>query len=209
MIERFKNISALKLIFSAARGLVALFLIKGGAELAADRICRGNGSLAQRVYARQDFEMSGITLTEEGYVAADNDPQMIIQADTKINTVKFYAEYSLQPGEIVMYYTTSPEGDFSERKRVWFAPVPGQDGWYEADMNIKNVCRLRLDPTIYAGNIMNLGDIVINEERSAGEFFNISYSHFYILIVYTGIISSFLRIVQELFTKNSHRVYEN
>ncbi len=140
MLKKFKQLSAWQLIFGSVLSLIVLFVVKSLVDYGVDRISRANGSLYQQVYTYNDFSISSIVSKDDvTYVSSDNDPQMIITGYKKLSTVKFYAKFSILPGEMTMYYTTAEDAPFSERKRVWFSPFVGQDGWYETNMNMKEV----------------------------------------------------------------------
>ena len=101
----------------------------------------------------------------------------------------------------MVYYTTKEGEGFSENKRWWAQPVDGEDNWYVVEMGLKNVRSLRIDPTMYAGNQMTFGTFIINEERTLSDYIAPDARRIFNLLLYTGIISSVLRFVQEIFTK--------
>lgn len=202
MIDRFKKMSGRAIVCFSALFLIAVFLIGCTFSLVYESALRKRGKLTQTVYTFSDFEAYSFKDGENGAViTTDNDPQMILSGERYLTNIKFYMDYTVFPGEITLYYTQKQGQGFSERKRVWAKPVRGEDGYYEFDLPAKKVLSVRIDPTMYAGNELSFGDFVFNGEKSAADYYRVDYTHLYLLIVYTVILSSCIRFVQELFIK--------
>lgn len=196
-----KKIASWQIIAFSALFLVVLFLMRGFWDYASENISRSNETLVQSRMTVSDFQQMSMKADGDLLISTDSDPQLIWQADQKITNIKFYMETSLYPGEIVVYYTTKDGEGFSENKRLWAQPVDGEDNWYIVEMGLKNVRSLRIDPTMYAGNQMKFGTFIINEERTLSDYITPDARRIFNLLLYTGIISSVLRFVQEFFTK--------
>lgn len=196
-----KKIASWQIIAFSAFFLVALFLLCGFWGYAAENISRSNETLVQSRMTVSDFQQISMKADGDRLISTDSDPQLIWQADQKITNIKFYMEPSLYPGEIVVYYTTKDGEGFSENKRLWAHPVDGENNWYVAELGLKDVRGLRIDPTMYAGNHMTFGTFVINEERTLSDYIAPDARRIFNLLLYTGIISSVLKFVQEIFTK--------
>lgn len=196
-----KKIASWQIIAFSALFLVVLFLMRGFWDYAAENISRSNETLVQSRMTVSDFQQMSMKADGDLLTSTDSDPQLIWQADQKITNIKFYMETSLYPGEIVVYYTTKDGEGFSENKRLWAQPVDGEDNWYIVEMGLKNVRSLRIDPTMYAGNQMKFGTFIINEERTLSDYIAPDARRIFNLLLYTVIISSVLKFVQEFFTK--------
>ena len=142
----------------------------------------------------ESAEKEGVIIT------TDNDPQMILDGEQKFSSLRFYMESTVYPGEMVIYYTEKGDAGFSVQKRLWIVP-DSQMNWYIVKTPMKSVTSLRIDPTMYAGNILEFGDFIFNEEKSLGEYFTVSYGDIFNLVIYTGIISSVLKFLQEILKK--------
>ena len=92
-----------------------------------EKSARSSGTLVTSVLKADDFELIGIRTEEDGYVTENDDPQMIYMLDGTLSSVRIEMKYSLEPGEIVMYYTNPGDAGFSPRKRVW-AVLDGEPG---------------------------------------------------------------------------------
>lgn len=203
MKKKFSQASALTLILGSAVFLILAFLLKGISGFVGYKIMTHNDSMQVLHLSAQDFALSGIEQTgENSYITTDGDPQMTANINTKVCCVKFYAEYDTHPGEIVAYYTKNEQQGFSARKRLFFKPVDGLEGWYEAETAFKNIYNLRIDPTMYQGVNMQLGEFVINGEKNLGDWLNVGYGDIYYFVIYTGIISSCLKMIQLLLKRD-------
>lgn len=202
MTEKFKSASAKVLISFSAIFLIFIFILNGAFNFAAEAIAKSNGSLKTFTMQYDEFRLESLRYDSEGNLASsDTDPQLILEEKMKLTRIKFYMESTIYPGEMVMYYTVKEGQGFSERKRVWAKPIQGQDNWYEIDLPMKTVLSIRIDPTIYAGNRLYFGDFIFNEEKSFADYFKVSYGDVFNLMLYTGILSSILRFIQEILTK--------
>lgn len=197
MIDKIKRISSRRIITFTAIGLVAAFIANGLLGYITETSARKNGSLSQYTVSATDFVWNGIKHKEGVVITTDNDPQMILETPQKFSSLKFYMECSIYPGEMCVYYTQPGDEAFSVQKRLWIVPTD-QSNWYMVDTSMMDITALRIDPTMYAGNILGFGDFIFNEEKAFSDYFDISYGDVFDLIVYTGIISSVLKFLQEM-----------
>lgn len=201
MIEKIRNISSRRIIVATALLLVVCFVAKGAFGFIAETAARKNGSLEYKVMSVEDFEWSGIENRDGILITTDLDSQLATRAVPKFSSLKFYMEYTIFPGEMVVYYMEEGDPGFYPHKRRWITPVQGQMGWYTVDIPMKTVTAIRIDPTMYAGNQLTFGDFIFNEEKTAADFFAVSYGDIFNLFLYTGIISSVLKFLQEMLKK--------
>ena len=201
MIEKIKNISSRRIILGTALLLVVCFVAKGAFGFVTEASARKNGSLEYKVLSVEDMEWSGIESRDGALVTTDLDPQLATRELTKFSSLKFYMEYTIFPGEMVVYYMEPGDLGFSADKRIWLTPVQGEMGWYTADTSMKTVTAIRIDPTMYAGNQLAFSDFIFNEEKTVADYFEISYGEIFNLFLYTGIISSVLKFLQEMLKK--------
>ncbi len=194
MLTRFRKASGRGLILTTALLLILIYLLKGVRGRLSETLARKDGSLKEITVEASDFEMSGLREDGEGWHTTDNDPQMIYRLDSKLSKVSFTMTWTLEPGEIVMYYMEEGDIGFSPSKRVWAKPTAG-DG-YEFSMPMKKVTYVRIDPTMYPANHLEFSPITFNRPSGVSGYFRPEASDFFELIIYTGIISSLLRYLQ-------------
>ena len=200
MVDKIKNVSSKTIIGFTAVMLVTAFIVKGLWGYAVETSAFKNGTLETYTITSTDFVWNGIKEKDGQVVTTDNDPQMLLEKPQKFTSLKFYMDASIHPGEMVVYYTEPGDAGFSSQKRLWVVPTD-QLGWYTVETSLKNVTALRVDPTMYAGNILAFGDFTFNREKPLGDYFAVSYGDVFNLIVYTGIISSVLKFLQEIIRK--------
>lgn len=129
--------------------------------------------LAPAAYSAEDFTLNALVEKEDGvYVTTDTDPYMTIKLDRAVKKVEFSADYYVSPGEIVLFYTKSPEQDFSYAN--YCIAHTDSDGSYRFDLDGKYVCQIRIDPTSIGGNRINLGEITVNNNITLADYFNLS-----------------------------------
>ncbi|MBQ3008049.1 MAG: hypothetical protein IJD80_00540, partial [Oscillospiraceae bacterium] len=158
---------------------------------------RRDGSLVQYTASADDFELKHITKNKDGYKTTDHDSQMIMEKQQKFSSMKFYMTYTVEPGEIVLYYKNPGDEHFSEQKRLWAQPVDHEENRYIVKMPMKEVTEIRLDPSMFAGNQLTFGDFVFNEEKTVTDYFAVTYTDVFCLILYTLVISACLKYGQE------------
>ena len=200
MVDKIKNISSRMIIVGTALALIAGFLAQCLYGFVMESSAVKNGSLENYTLASTDFQWEGIRVKNGQVITTDNDPQMLFEKAQKFTSLTFYMESSIYPGETVVYYTEPGDAGFSVQKRLWIVPTD-QLGWYTVETSMKNVTALRVDPTMYAGNVLTFGDFIFNREKTLGDYFAVSYSDVFNLIIYTGIISSVLKFLQEIIRK--------
>ena len=200
MVDKIKNISSRMIIVGTALALIAGFLAQCLYGFVMESSAVKNGSLENYTLASTDFQWEGIRVKNGQVITTDNDPQMLFEKAQKFTSLTFYMESSIYPGEMVVYYTEPGDAGFSVQKRLWIVPTD-QLGWYTVETSMKNVTALRVDPTMYAGNVLTFGDFIFNREKTLGDYFAVSYSDVFNLIIYTGIISSVLKFLQEIIRK--------
>lgn len=203
MVKKIEKIRSWHIILFSALLLVAVFLATGLVRWSMDSSARRDGSMQEYTTDCVHFRMMGFDYKGEGYsyVVSNHDPQMLSETPQAFTSLKFYMESSMHPGEVVMYYSTEKAPGYSEHRRLWATSVDGEPNWYLIETPVKNVTALRLDPTMYIGNELTFGDFIFNREKSFGDFFEITSGRMYELIVYTAVISSCLRWLQEFITK--------
>ena len=200
MIDRLKKISSRAIILGTATVLVAAFVFSGLFAFVSESSARKSGDLYSFSLSAPNFTWNGIKNKDGEVITTDNDPQMILDAQIEFSSLRFYMKSSIYPGEMVVYYTEPGDRGFSSQKRLWIVPTDQPD-WYMVETPMKTVTSLRIDPTMYAGNVLDLGEFVFNEEKAFSDYFAISYGDIFDLIIYTGIISSVLKFLQEMLKK--------
>ena len=197
MIKKLEKIKSWHIFAFSASILILIFLANGFYNYFTESTARKDGTLATFTLTADDFELKGVEKTSEGYKTTDHDGQIIREETFKFSSVKFTMTYTVEPGEIVLYYRTGDDKNFSEQKRLWAQPVDDEENRYIVTMPVKEVTAIRLDPSMFAGNDLTFGDFVFNTEKSFGDYFDISYSRVFDLILYTAVISACLKYAQE------------
>ena len=203
MVKKIEKIKSWQIILFSALLLVAVFIGTGLVRWSMDSSARKDGSMQRVTTDCLRFQCMGVEWTGEEwtFLITNPDPQMLMETPQAFTSLKFYMESSMHPGEVVMYYSTEKAPGYSEHRRLWANSVDGEPNWYLIETKVKNITALRLDPTMYIGNELTFGDFIFNREKSFGDFFEITSGRMYELIVYTAIISSCLRWLQEFITK--------
>ena len=211
----------LSLSFTAVLALSAAIVL--GANLAAGRIAdmRVNsaykdGSLVSEQLSAEDFEMEGLAERKRDgvvkYVATDSDPQMYYTVDGLFTNMTFTMENTMPYTEIVVYYTTTADQGFSEKQRLWAQPVKGSENTFAFSLPMQYVHTLRIDPTVSGGSFLTFGSFQLNGEnasRESGpgysplEFLGFTATDLPFFVLYTGLLASIIRFIQDLFTKKS------
>ncbi len=158
-----------------------------------EKAARSSGSLTATVLSVDDFELSGIRKEDSGYVTVNDDPQMVYVYDGYISEVRMEMKYSLEPGEIVMYYTNPGDAGFSPRKRIW--AVPDGERGYVFSLPMQQVHEIRIDPTMYPSNRLSFGDIEVNPRTGAEKFYSVSRRQLFYFLIYAGIASAVLKFL--------------
>ncbi|MBQ8604967.1 MAG: hypothetical protein IJ410_09035 [Oscillospiraceae bacterium] len=156
-----------------------------------------------------DFELHSLQLRDDFYVATDSDSQLVMTVDNVIGGMDFVMDSSMPTGEVLVYYTTAPGQDYTESQRTWAVPSEDGEKLYSFTIPAQYVHTLRIDPTIYGGNRLYFGEFILNPPRQFSDFVNFSATELPVVMVCTGLLASFFRFVQEIFTKKSDKVYKN
>ena len=201
MVKKIEKIKSWQIILFSALLLVAVFVGTGLVRWSMDSAARKDGRLQAKTVDLFRFQPMGVEWDGQAFKVTNHDPQLLMEIPQAFTSLKFYMESSMHPGEVVMYYSTEKAPGYSEHRRLWANSVDGEPNWYLIETPVKNITALRLDPTMYIGNELTFGDFIFNREKPVGDFFEITTGRVYELIVYTAIISSCLRWLQEFITK--------
>lgn len=197
MIKRIEKIKSWHIIAFTATLLCLGFFVVSLYNFVTETSARKDGSLVQYTVDADAFELKDIKKTDDGYKTTNHDSQMRLKKEQKFSSMKFTMTYTVEPGEIVLYYKEPGDEHFSEQKRLWAQPVDDEANRYVVKTPMKEVIELRLDPSMFAGNELTFGDFVFNEEKTAADYFDITYTHVFCLILYTLVISACLKYGQE------------
>ncbi len=204
MINKFKNLSSLKIIVFSIIFFVLLFLFNCTFRLSIESYHRYiSKELNTITLSADDVVKNSIKEHEGQLLSSDDDPQFIInfmdivgEEKVLVSDISINITYSTYPGEITLYYAQNEAFGFSNHNREWFSPI-GQDVYTVQLSFLKNIYTLRIDPTMYAGNYMNLESIVLNSPKSILDYYNISASNIYQLLIFSLFLSAFLKLLQE------------
>ena len=131
-----------------------------------------SGKVSELSVSLDECETLSMKKLENGaYAATDPDSQIIITADRPVAAVRLDMTTYLEPGEIPVFYTRSEGERFTDNNRRW--AHPNGEGGYSVLLNNNGytyVYRLRIDPTVYAGNRIEIKDITLNPRLAPGDF---------------------------------------
>lgn len=156
--------------------VLGLYLLCCAGRCAANMWQRHTGALETRVLSLPDFTPENIRYDsyEEGggvFVSTNTDPQLILlfPQGQRVGRLLFDAASNKGGGEMVLYYTTAPDADFSETKKLW-AQQDEQGVWY-FDLYGRTVYALRLDPDTVGGVRWQVNEIVLNAPVPWADYF--------------------------------------
>ncbi len=126
-----------------------------------------NGSLVRRVLQPWEFtSTSGVVYDEAArtFASTDPDPQFIYRPEAPEAMTRFV--FRARPlnkggGEMVLYYNTAPEQNFSEARKLW-ARRSAEGEWY-FDLGGREIAALRFDPDSVGGVFWRCEGMVLNE----------------------------------------------
>ena len=196
MLSRIRKIRDASLIALVCAVMLLLALGRRTFSYVREKSARSSGALVTRVLTADDFELEGISKEKDVYLTVNDDPKMTYAFDGNLSSVRIEMDYSLEPGEIVMYYTNPGDEGFSPRKRVW--AKPDGDNGYVFSLPMQQVSRIRIDPTMYPANRLRFGDIEINPETGAEKFYSVSPDQVFYFLIYAGMASAALKFLLTL-----------
>ncbi len=197
MIKKIEKIKSWQIFAFSASILICRFLAVSFFNFFTENSARKDGSLHSFTLTAEDFELRGIEKTKDGYKTTDHDSQLVRKESFKFSTLRFTMTYTVEPGEIVFYYRTGDDEHFSEQKRRWAIADDTTENGYIVTLPMKEVTAIRLDPSMFAGNDLTFGDFVFNREKSFSDYFDITYSTFFDLILYTALFSACFKYRQD------------
>lgn len=195
-MRKLKELKGIRLIALCAAVIILLWLAANTIDFAREKVARARGELNTVTLSADDFELVGIARTENGqYTCTDGDPQLILKDVGYITSIAFNCSFSVAPGEMVVYYAEDENCTFSAAKRYWL--FAEQENCYTADMPVKKVYAIRLDPTSIAGNVMDIESIVINGEKPFLSYFAVTFREIFRLMVYAGLLAAVITVCGE------------
>lgn len=209
-MKKLKNLTGAKLIIFCAAVLCVLWLGKNVAAFGYESFLRSTGKMETVTYSADDFELIGIVKTEKGeYVTTDGDPQLVMDIDMPVARISMECTFTVDPGEMLVYYSEADGRVYSAGKRYWFYAGSDNKTLYTAQMPVKNLKSVRLDPTTIAGNTMTIENITFNGPKAIGEFFKVEFRDIFNLLVYSALLAAVITLAKEtfdgLFTKRTRK----
>ena len=201
MIKKLEKISRWQIMVTAALIVALVFAGKGVAGYMAEKSARDSGSLVTTTLSVADFTCDGMKQVDSGWVATDSDPKMVYIHNGAFTSLSLEMDCMVYPGDIILYYTTAPDADFSAQNRIFLVPDVDNPGHYTGTLPMCNVVAVRIDPTSVAGNVLTIGDITLNPQYTIADYLDISTYTILMYMVYTLLLGGILRFVQEFFTK--------
>ena len=203
MIKKLLSLSAAAVLMLSF--VISVSAICGGnaVDYIKETNARKSGQLQEITLSDVDFQLNSMKQhpTEKGLVATDSDPYIVYSNDMLLSGIRFRMEYSMYPAEMLLYWTTATQPDYSNINMAVITPAKDEDGLFYATIPLTEVTGIRIDPTTVAGNHMVFSDFVINPERTLIEFLAFDSYSLMSVGVYTLALFAIIRFVQDFFTK--------
>ena len=150
-----------------------------------------DGAAPQRTLAVADFELYGVEMLSpqngrQRFVSTDSDPQLIYLRPEGAYFTRFVFDATANHpgGEMVLYYTTSPEQTFSEKQKLWAQQA--EDGSWFFDLSGRLVYAIRFDPNTTSGVVWTVNHMSLNEEKPAWAYYFPSPQPIVLLLLLPG-----------------------
>ena len=111
-------------------------------------------------------------------------------------------EYSVYPGEMLVYYTTIDQPEYTNVNMVVMEPVKDKAGWFSVSVPVTDITSLRIDPTVMAGNHMVFGEFIANPQKTLVD--HMAFDTYSVLstMICSMVLFAILSIVKDFFTKS-------
>ena len=164
---------------------------------------RKSGQLQEITLSDADFELSSMKKhpSENGLVATDGDPFIIYSCNMLLSGVSFRMEYSMYPADMLLYWTTATQTEYSNSNMAVITPSKDEEGLFYVSVPLTEVTGIRIDPTTVAGNHLVFSDFVINPEKTLSEYRAFDSYNLMAVGIYTLVLFAVIRFVQDFFTK--------
>lgn len=170
------------------------WLLLGLGRFVYNRALYASGALEEAVLTMEDFTCSGLEPLDGGWVTVNSDPQMILNDPARrVDTLRTRFT-GLHAPQVETAFYAKPGQPYSLWRMVYARQTQdGQLYWLPAGGGQS----LRLDPDSAAGNILQGGEMVINEKRPVYAFFLPSASVVALGLVGPGLVAAGLSILRE------------
>lgn len=170
-------------------------------------IMRKSGNIKEQALTLDDLTLYNMEkISADTAVATSVDPQMIFSSlEGTIQSVRIELVFSMQPGEMAMYYVTGQNEEFGQNKRVWAKET--DDGVYVYNLPL-NTKSLRLDPGNVNNNVVTVKSITVNPQKSFFSYFALSAGQLLALLVmpaFTAAVISYLIQCKRIFTEKRRK----
>ena len=128
---------------------------------------------------------------------------MILVQDMKVCRITIDGTYKTAAGEILVYYTQKEGQGFAPTKRYWFYADENSTSTYTAEMPLMNLKSVRIDPTTFAGNTMEINSVTFNRPKAFMQFFSLDAGNIFSLIVYSCLGAAVITLLKEIFSKEN------
>ena len=204
MIKKIATVST-KMVLTISVFLAVLFTMAGGLkDYLAEKSARNSGALVEMHLTDNEFRKESMRSREpeKGWKATDGDPQLILEGAMMFTGIEFYMEYSVYPGEMLVYYSTAEQPEYTNANMAVVAPIKGRDGWFKVSVPATNITSLRIDPTIMAGNHMVFGEFIVSPQKTLVD--HMAFDTYSVLstMICSMVLFAILSIVKDFFTKS-------
>ena len=201
MIKKIEKISFATLLLLAMALTALAFVAKGCVGYYRDVSARKSGRLVTYTLSVEDFRCDGMRLTEDGWQTTDGDPQMIYSVNGLFTGIAYTADCRIYPGDVILYYSASPDADFSRQYRMYVSQDKTDLTQFRGKISPVYAADVRLDPTTLGGNVIDFGQIVINPPYTLADYLAVTPYTVLMFGIYSLLLAAILRFVQEFFTK--------
>ena len=202
MIKKIEKIPFTVILLASFFVVALAFGIKGGYNYYRETSARKNGTLVTYTLSVEDFVYDGMREKDGAWQTTDGDPKMYFSVNGGFTGVAVNADYMVYPGDIILYYTTVPDSDFSRKNRLYISQSKTEKELYTGSVPVTNVADIRLDPTTVAGNMIEFDSIIINPPHSLTDYLAVQTHNIMMWVIYSLLLAAIFRFVQEFFTKS-------
>ena len=200
MTERIRDLKFIHFFLISLAAAFAVLCISGFAAYAGYSGKVRSGELVTYDIDLEECRFESIKEIEKGqYVATDPDSQIIFSAEGAVEAVEICMSTYIEPGEVLLFYNSAEGEDFTDGRMRWAHIWNAPDSYlFHLDGSQDKIAQIRIDPTVYAGNRVNIERIRINPELGLKDFLTFDQVFLFKTLLYSALVSVILR---ELFRK--------
>lgn len=190
MLKKIKSLSSNQIFCITFCLLLSLFAVSRIFYAVFMKLDIYNETICETHFAADDFDAIQIEYINSLQVVTDGDDSQLIMntLPCKVKNVWVDMQFSVDPGEIVLFYKTNETQDWSS-SRVIYAEL--RDGYYYFNLSTVQATALRLDLGIFPSVTVTFHDIIYNHRFTFAEFFALTSVNIFWVILLSCFIAAF------------------